>query len=173
MSLQGKKIAVLATNEYHETELYVPYYRALEEGAEVVLVGINGEEAVKGKSGSYELKPELDIKDANPNDFDGVIIPGGGGPKYLRKSEEVLNFVRGLNEQGKLVAAICHAGWVLADAGVVQGKKVTAYPGIADDLVAAGADFVDEPLVVTGNLITSRIPKDLPQFSKAIVAFFE
>jgi protease I len=114
------------------------------------------------------------IREANPNDYQGVIIPGGTkNPDYLRRDNDVLNFVSNINEQGKLVGAICHAGWVLISAKIVRGRKATSYFAIKDDMINAGAIFEDSSVVIDKNLITSRMPADLPDFMKAVLKFLK
>lgn len=127
-----------------------------------------GKREYKSKEG-YPAKEELSIKKAQTNDFDAVVIPGGYAPDILRRYPEVNNFVRDMYRRRKLVAAICHAGWVLISAGILKGKKVTGFYAIKDDLINAGAQFLDKEVVVDGNLITSRNPYDLPAFCAEII----
>jgi protease I len=148
-------------------EVWYPYLRLKEEGIQTVLVG-TGEKAYKSKEG-YPAEEEISIKQASPNDFAGVVIPGGYAPDILRRYPEVNNFVKEMFEQGKVVAAICHAGWVLVSAGVLKGKQATSFSAIKDDIVNAGAKFLDKEVVVDGNLITSRNPYDLPAFCREII----
>lgn len=166
----AKKIAFIAADGYEDLELHYPRIRLIEAGYETVLIGLTKEE-VKGKWG-YPFKPDLAIGDANPDDFDAVIVPGGTkSPDYLRRSKKVLDFVSRINEKGKLVGAICHAGWVLISAKVVKGRRATSFFAIKDDMINAGAKFEDIPVVVDRNLITSRMPEDLPDFMKAVLNF--
>ena len=128
---------------------------------------------IKGKHG-YPIKPDKLIRDVNPTDYDGVIIPGGTkNPDYLRRDKDVLDFVAKINEAQKLVAAICHAGWVLISAKVIRNRKATSYFAIKDDMINAGANFEDSPVVVDNNLITSRMPADLPVFMRAVLEFLK
>ncbi|MFX1592213.1 MAG: type 1 glutamine amidotransferase domain-containing protein [Promethearchaeota archaeon] len=167
-----KKIAILATDGYEDLELHYPRIRLNEAGYETELISLHRRE-IKGKHG-YPIKPDKLIREANPNDYDGIIIPGGTkSPDYLRREKDVLNFVAKINGDGRLVAAICHAGWVLISAKVVRGRKATSYFAIKDDMVNAGVIFEDSPVVIDGNLITSRMPSDLPDFMKAILNFLE
>ena len=167
-----KKIAILATDGYEDLELHYPRIRLNEAGYETELISLHRRE-IKGKHG-YPIKPDKLIREANPNDYDGVIIPGGTkSPDYLRREKDVLNFVAKINEDGRLVAAICHAGWVLISAKVVRGRKATSYFAIKDDMVNAGVIFKDSPVVIDGNLITSRMPSDLPDFMKSVLNFLE
>ena len=167
LQLQGKRIALLVAEMYQELEFWYPYYRLREAGAEVVPVG-PAKAVYKSKLG-YPAEAKLSAERAKAEDFDAVVIPGGYAPDYLRRHEPVIRFVRAMHDQGKVVAAICHAGWVLASAGVLQGKKVTSFFSIRDDLENAGAEWVDQEVVRDGNLITSRFPDDLPAFCRTII----
>ena len=167
MKLKGKKIAILSGPDYEDMELQYPRYRLKEEGAEVVVAGI-GAETYKGKKG-YPVTVDVQITDLNAKDFDAVVIPGGYAPDHMRRSEELLAFVREIHDQGKTVAAICHAPWVAVSAGILKGRRVTCVPAIKDDVMNAGAEYVDEPVVVDGNLVTSRRPDDLPVFLPAVI----
>jgi protease I len=161
------QVAILVENDYQDQEVWVPLYRLREEGYRTVVVG-TGAAAYKSKYG-YPIQAELAAAQAKGVDFEGVIIPGGWAPDRLRQDPAVLKLVRDLFERRKVVAAICHAGWVLCSAGVVRGRKVTAYQAIKDDLVNAGAEFLDQEVVRDGHLITSRRPDDLPAFCREIV----
>jgi len=167
MSLAGKKVAILVADMYQELEFWYPYLRLKEEGAEVLAVGPEAKE-YKSKLG-YPAKADLGAKDVRAPDFQGVVIPGGYAPDYLRRSPELVRFVKDMAEAGKPVAAICHGPWMLCSARVVKGKRVTSFFAIRDDLENAGAIWVDEPVVVDGNIITSRMPQDLPLFLKAVI----
>ena len=165
-----KKIAILATDGYEDLELHYPRIRLLEAGYDVELISLTKRE-IKGKWG-YPIMPHKKIDEANPDDYDGIVVPGGTkNPDYLRRNKKILDFVAKINEQGKLVAAICHAGWVLISAKIVKDREATAYFAIRDDMINAGVKFRDNPVVIDGNLITSRTPDDLPQFMKAVLDF--
>lgn len=167
MKLTGRKIAVLVENLYMDQELWYPYYRMKEEGADVVIVG---PEAGTYKSvHGYEVSAEAEAADVSADQFDAVIIPGGYAPDRMRRHRAMVELVKDAVGQGKLVAAICHAGWMLASADVVRGRTVTGFFSIKDDLVHAGANYVDREVVVDGNLITSRKPDDLPAFCRTII----
>ena len=168
MELEGKRIAVLAEELYEDPELWYPVYRFREAGADVKIVGSGRADVFNSKHG-YPVKPDMAISEARVDGFDAVIIPGGYSPDYMRRSREMVGFVRDMDGAGKTVAAICHAGWMLVSAGIVRGRRATCFHSIKDDLIAAGADYVDEPVVVDRNLVTSRMPTDLPQFSRAII----
>jgi protease I len=169
MELQGKKVAILVEDMYNEFEFWYPYYRLKEAGADVVVVGTGKVEGYHSKAG-LPAQENINAAKATAADFDGVVIPGGFAPDLMRRSEAMVNFVKDLNAQGKVVAAICHAGWMIASAEIVNGRKLTSFFSIKDDLIHAGASWVDEEVVVDGNLITSRMPDDLPVFMKAVIA---
>jgi protease I len=171
MSLKGKKVAVLAEEMYQEMELWVPYYRLKEEGAEVKVVGPE-KKTYKSKLG-YPVNADVAASEVSARDFDGVVIPGGYAPDLLRRHQAVLDLVKGCFQQGKPVAAICHAGWVPISAGILKGKTATCFFAIKDDMINAGARYVDQEVVVDGNLITSRKPDDLPAFCRELVKALE
>ena len=168
MKLQGKRVAILAENMYQEMELWVPYYRLREEGAEVKVVGTGGSKSYTSKHG-YPVTVDVQADQVKAVEFDAVIVPGGYAPDMMRRHEAMVKLVRDAARQGKVVAAICHAGWMLASAGVVKGKKVTSFFSIKDDMVNAGGQWSDTEVVVDGTLITSRKPDDLPAFCREIV----
>ncbi|MBI4246175.1 MAG: type 1 glutamine amidotransferase [Candidatus Rokubacteria bacterium] len=169
MKLQGKRIAILAENLYQEMELWVPYYRLREEGAEVKVVGAGGAKSYASKHG-YPVTVDVQAEQVKAVEFDAVVVPGGYAPDLMRRQPAMVQLVREAAQQGKVVAAICHAGWMLVSAGILKGRKATSFSSIKDDLIAAGADWQDAEVVVDGNLITSRKPDDLPAFCRAIVA---
>ena len=168
MSLKGKRIAILAENLYQEMELWVPYYRLKEEGAEVKVVGAGGAKSYASKHG-YPVSVDAQAEAVSAVEFDAVIVPGGYAPDLMRRHEAMVRLVREAAQHGKVVAAICHAGWMLVSADVVRGKEATSFFSIKDDLVNAGARWVDREVVVDGTLITSRKPDDLPAFCREIV----
>lgn len=167
-SLAGKTVAVLIEEQYQELEVWVPYYRLKEAGAKVLLLGAEKGKVYKGKFG-YPAAAEADYKSLKAGAVDGVVIPGGFAPDFMRRYPEPAAFVREAFQAGKVVASICHGAWILASAEVLEGKKATCFYAIADDVRHAGAKYVDEEVVVDGNLITSRKPEDLPAFCAAIV----
>jgi len=162
-----KRVAILVEDHYQVLEVWYPYLRLREEGIKAVLVG-TGKKNYKSKEG-YPAEEDLSIEKAKIEDFDAVVIPGGYAPDILRRYAQVNNFVREMFEKGKIVACICHGGWVLVSAGILKGKKVTGFSAIKDDLINAGAEFLDKEVVVDGNLITSRNPYDLPVFCAEII----
>lgn len=163
------KIAILLENQYQVLEVWYPYFRLREEGIESVLVG-TGQKSYSSKEG-YPAEEQLSIQKANSDDFDGVIIPGGFAPDHMRRCPEMAAFVRKIHDQGKLAAAICHGPWMLVSADVLRGKKATSFFAIQDDIRNAGAEWVDETVVVDGNVITARNPGDLPAFMQACIRF--
>jgi len=167
MSLQGQRVAILVEDLYQDQEVWYPYYRLQEAGAEVVVVG-TGKPEYKSKHG-YPMTPTTSADKVSASDFDGVIVPGGYAPDILRRYPAVLRLVKEANQQGKVIGAICHAGWVLCSADVLRGRTVTCFSAIRDDMVNAGAIFVDREVVRDGNLITSRKPDDLPAFLRTII----
>jgi len=168
MKLHGKKLAILAEDLYQDLELWYPLLRMREEGAEVTVVGTEAQITYKSKAG-YPVTSEVASREVKAADYDGVIIPGGYAPDLMRRHEATLTLVRDAFSQGKVVAAICHAGWVLASAGILKGRRVTSVSAIRDDLVNAGARYEDAEVVVDGRLITSRKPDDLPAFCREII----
>lgn len=167
-----QKIAVLIEDQYHVVEAWYPYLRLKEAGFETVFVGPGTHPEYQSKKG-YPAKEEASIHNVETRDFSGVIIPGGFAPDKLRRSEKITGFVRQMDQQQKLVAAICHAGWVLVSAGILEGRKATCFSAIKDDLVNAGAEYCDAEVVVDNNLITARKPADLPAFCREIIRFLE
>lgn len=167
--LNGKRVAILVERMYEDLELWYPRLRLQEEGAEVLLVGPESQKQYKSKHG-YPARSERSVSDLRATDFDAVVIPGGFAPDFMRRVPEMVEFVRqaALNPK-TVVGAICHAGWLLASAKVIQGRVVTSFHSIRDDLRHAGAEWVDRPVVRDGNLVTSRGPDDLPEFARAMV----
>lgn len=171
MRLEGKRVLIFAGPDYEDMELQYPRYRLREEGAEVVVAGI-GEQTYHGKKG-YPVTVDVQVDDVDPRDFDALVIPGGYAPDKMRRVPKVLEIVREMNDEGKPIGVICHAGWVPISAGILKGKRMTCVPAIKDDVMNAGADYVDEPVVVDGNLVTSRVPDDLPWFLPALIEAIE
>ncbi len=167
MPLTGKRVAVLAESNYEDLELWYPLLRLREAGAETFVVG-TGSSSYSSKHG-YPVDVDAEASMVNANQFDAVIIPGGWAPDRLRRYPSVLRLVKDANEQGKIIGAICHAGSVLVSAQVLRGRTVTCVKAIKDDVVNAGASYVDREVVRDGNLVTSRTPEDLPAFCKELV----
>jgi len=168
MELKGKKVAVLAEEIYEDLELWYPALRLREAGAEVKIVGTGSAKTYHSKHG-YPVTVDAAAEDVSAGDFDALIVPGGYAPDRLRRYPAVLDLVRGVFERGKVVAMICHAAWVPISAGILQGRTATCVPAVKDDLVNAGATYVDQEVVVDGNLVSSRRPSDLPAFCRAII----
>ena len=168
MTIHTPKIAILVEDLYQVLEVWYPYLRLREEAIEVKLIGTGTKDTYGSKEG-YPAKVHTSINEVKVSDFDGVIIPGGYAPDILRRFPKVNEFVRDCDKAGKVVACICHGGWVLVSAGILKNRKVTCFCAIKDDLIAAGAHYLDQEVVVDGNLITSRKPEDLTAFTLAIV----
>ena len=166
--LDGKRAAVAVGPLFEDIEALYPLHRLREAGAEVTVIGSESGATVRGKKGE-ELEVERVAADLGADDLDLLVIAGGYGPDKLRADQGVLRLVRGLHEQEKPIAFICHAGWVPASAGIVEGRRVTSYPSIADDMRNAGAEWEDAEVVVDGNLVSSRRPDDLPAFMRATI----
>lgn len=171
MLLEGKSVAILLEEIYEDPEFWYPYYRFLEAGAKVTVIAPEIKE-YKSKYG-YPATADLAAKDAKAADYDAVIIPGGYSPDHMRRSKELVGFLKEAYELDKVIAAICHGPWMLASVGATRGKKLTAFFSIKDDLVNAGAEYVDAEVVRDGKIITSRTPKDLPAFCRKIIAALE
>jgi len=169
MQLSGKKIALLVDNIYQEMEVWYPLYRLREAGAQVVTVGAKAGETYASKLG-YPVHCDKSYDEVSAAQFDGVVIPGGYAPDHIRRHAKANQLVRDMDAQGKLVASICHAAWVLCSADILKGRKATCFFAIKDDVIHAGAHWVDAEVVVDRNLVTSRKPDDLPAFCRAMIA---
>jgi protease I len=166
MDLTGKNIAILVDTAYQEMEVWYPYYRFQEAGAECVFVGAEAGKIYLSKVG-YPATAQISYDALSANDFDGVVIPSGYAPDHIRRHPKANQFVKDMDSQGKLVASICHGPWVLCSAGILKGRRATCFFAIKDDLVNAGALYEDSEVVVDRNLVTSRKPEDLPAFCRA------
>lgn len=171
MGVKGMKIAILVEDVYETLELWYPYYRLKEAGADVKLVGPE-KKTYTSKEG-YPAEADVAAEDVRAADFDGIVVPGGFAPDKLRRYPAVLDLVRGINDKRGLVAAICHAAWVPISAGILRDRRMTCVAAVKDDVMNAGAEYVDEPVVVDGNLVTSRTPADLPHFLPEILRVLE
>lgn len=167
------KIAFIFDNEFEDSEFKVPYDRVQEAGHEAVTIGLVAGKRVEGKKGKEKVTIDKGIDEVDAAEFDAVVIPGGYSPDKIRTNEKMVAFTRAICDAGKPTAAICHAGWMLAEADVVRGKTVTSWPSIKTDLINAGAEWVDQEVCEDGNIITSRMPDDLEAFSKAILSQIE
>lgn len=162
---------ILVGPEYEDLEVWYPKLRLEEAGYETVLAGI-GEPSYRGKHG-YPCPVDAHVRDVPASGLVGLLAPGGWAPDKIRRDADVLQRVREVHEAGKVVATICHGPWILISAGIVRGRRMTSTVGIRDDLVNAGAVWVDEPVVIDGNIISSRVPKDLPKFGIELVRLLD
>ena len=163
------RVCILAEKFYEEMELWYPYYRLQEAGCAVDLVGTRAQETYEGKHG-YPVTSQLASADVQALDYDLFVIPGGYSPDHMRRCAATVGLVKEAARLGKPLAAICHGGWLLASCADLKGRRLTSFMSIKDDLVNAGAHWVDEAVVVDGNLITSRTPQDLVPFTRALLA---
>lgn len=187
MRLKGKKVVMPTSNEFEDTELLYPLLRLSEEGAWITIATYHASfsarpyvnnKPITGRFGTpvplvilaegrrYDIKPVLEV---NANDYDAVVIPGGFSPDILRREPKVLELVREIHNRGKVVGAICHSPWLVISAGIAKGKNMTCFLSLKDDLKNAGATYHDKAVVIDGNIITSRMPDDLPEFCLAII----
>jgi protease I len=173
--LKGKKIAILAADMFERVELEEPRKALEDAGAAVEVVSIHDGE-IKGFDHfdpASKVKVDRTVDEASPGDYDALLVPGGvGNPDQLRGDENAVSFVRGFHESGKPMAVICHGPWVLVESGIVRGKRVTSWPTLETDIRNAGGEWVDEEVVVDGNLVTSRKPDDLPAFNREMLRRF-
>ncbi len=163
------QVAVLVEQDYQDLEVWYPILRFREAGLKVVSVGTGSQASYKGKAG-YPITPDTTIDKVKAADLSAVIVPGGWAPDFLRRFPAMVQLVRDCDAQKKVIGAICHGGWLLCSAGILKGRTVTSFSAIKDDCVNAGAHWVDQEVVVDGNLVTSRKPDDLPAFCKEILA---
>ena len=174
--ISDAKVLIMATNRFEESELFGPRERLRERGAEVLLASPDLDEimaTVHDEPGRW-IKPDLTIRDARAADFDALILPGGvGNPDQLRASEDAIGLIREFASEGKPVAAICHGPWLLVEADLLRGRKATSWKSIRTDLRNAGAEVVDEDVVTDENIITSRMPADVPAFTDALIEAIE
>lgn len=160
------KALIIATDEFEDLELFYPYYRLKEEDIEVHIA--SNKKVIVGKHG-YKIKADFLFKEVDPRDYDILLIPGGKSPERIRIIKEVIDIVNHFIRENKIIAAICHGPQVLISAGAVKNRKITSWIGIRDDLINAGAEYIDKEVVVDKNIITSRMPSDLPAFCKEIL----
>ncbi|MCP3059288.1 type 1 glutamine amidotransferase [Myxococcus sp. K38C18041901] len=162
------RIAFILADDFEDAEFRVPYDRVKEAGHEAVIIGLEAGEPVKGKKG-LEVTPEKAVRNVSSREFDALVIPGGYSPDHLRMDVDMVGFVRGFFRADKPLAAICHAPWLLVEAGIAEGRTLTSWPSLKTDLLNAGAHWVDREVVEDGNVITSRNPGDLLAFSEALL----
>ena len=167
--LDGKRIAILAEQDFEDSELIEPMRALKNAGAKVLIVGSGSQETYKGKRGSATVRVDAIADNVKAEDFDAIIVPGGYAPDKMRLHQPVIDLVRKAHDAGKVIAAICHGPQLLISADIVRRRRLTSWPSIAIDLKNAGANWVDAPVVQDRNLITSRKPADLPRFNKAII----
>lgn len=172
MKLVGRKAAILVEDIYNEFEVWIPYYRLKEEGIHVTVVGSGTSATYHGKYG-IPITVDAEASQVKSEDFDALVIPGGYAPDKMRVHPEMVNLVRDMLAGGKVVASICHGGWMLVSAKVLAGRKATSFVAIRDDMVNAGALWEDSEVVRDGNLITARKPDDLPAFCRTLIQAME
>jgi protease I len=167
--LAGKRIAILAEENFEDSELTEPLQAMKNAGARVLIVGSGSKKGYKGKRGSAEVTVDTTADKVEVNQFDAIIIPGGYAPDKMRLHQSMIDLVRKAYTEGKIIAAVCHGPQILISADIVKGRRVTSWPSVAVDLKNAGAIWINEPMVRDGNIITARKPADLPKFNKAII----
>jgi protease I len=167
----GKKVAILAEQDFEDSELVQPGKALADSGAHVIIVGSGSKQVYSGKRGTATIKADITADELNVAAIDAVIIPGGYAPDKMRLYPAMIDLVRNAYKKGKLIAAICHGPQMLISANIVRGKRITSWPSIRVDLENAGALWVDKPAVKDGNLITSRKPTDIPIFNKEIIRY--
>lgn len=172
MRLEGKKVISLVHNDFEDLELWYPILRLQEEGAIVHLAGEKAKEKYIGKYGVPAIS-DLAYGEVSAKDYDAILVPGGWAPDKIRRFPEVLSLLQQMNADEKPIGQICHAGWVLVSAKILDGKKVTSTPGIKDDMENAGAIWYDEPVVTDGHLVSSRRPPDLPDYLREFINVLE
>jgi protease I len=172
VTLADKKVLLLVADLFEDMELLYPLYRLREEDVTVTVAGLD-EAPVTGKKGHGPVAVDTTVDQVREPDFDALVIPGGFAPDKLRRSDDVLALVRAFDAAGKPIAFICHAGWVPISAHILKGRRATSVGAIRDDMVNAGVDWVDEAIVVHGNLISARTPADLGPWSKALLRALE
>lgn len=167
------KAAFIIDEMFEDSEFRVPYDGVRQAGHEAVIVGLSAGKKLEGKKGKETITTDVSIDDVSPEEFDALVIPGGYSPDKVRANEKMVELTRSIFQAGKPTAAICHAGWVLAEADLVEGRTVTSWPSIRTDLVNAGANWIDQEVVEDDNLITSRKPDDLDAFTKTLLTQIE
>lgn len=170
MRLKGKTVGIFVGPGFEDLEFWVPYMRLVEEGARVSVIGVEAGETYASKHGCLHATGEVAARDVDSSTLDALVIPGGWCPDKIRRDEGVKRVTREVNAAGRIVALICHAGLVGISAGIVKGRRATGSAGIKDDLVNAGATWVDEPAFRDGNLVWGRVVEDIPDFCRELVA---
>ena len=167
-----RRVAVLVDEMYQVLEVWYPYYRLVEAGFQVDIVAAEANREYRSKEG-YPCVSQVAARGAKAADYDCMVVPGGYAPDFMRRCQDVIRFASEMADAGKTIAAICHGGWLLCSTKAFKGRKATCFMAIKDDIINAGANYVDEECVVDGNLITSRKPGDLPAFCRAIIRALE
>ena len=166
--MPAKKIAIMVDEMYQVLEVWYPYYRFREAGLKVNLVAAEAKKEYHSKEG-YPCVSEIAAAQADAGDYDCLLVPGGFAPDFTRRSADVIKFANDMVDAGRVIAAICHGGWLLCSTKAYKGRKATCFMAIKDDIINAGAEYIDAECVVDGNLITSRKPDDLPAFCRAVM----
>lgn len=166
----SKKVAILVEQKFEDSEFQIPYKALQQAGAEISILGSRMNEKYQGKEGQVSIKPDATFTEARPEDFDAIVIPGGMAPDTMRTNPNAVQFIQKAMELGKLVAAVCHGPQMLIEGDLLKGKNATGFVAVRKDMINAGANYQDEPLVIDGNLITSRQPGDLAIFATAILS---
>ena len=169
MRLKGKIIGMLVGPGYEDLEFWVPYMRVQEEGAAVKLIGTKAGQTYASKSGGLTVESQVCAKDISADELEALLVPGGWAPDKLRRDAHIIKLVQDLNDQGKILGFICHAGWVAASAGICKGIRATGSTGIKDDMENAGAKWVDQPAFREGNLVWGRVVKDIPAYCRELI----
>jgi protease I len=167
--LNGKRIAILAEEDFEDSELIEPMKAMKNAGAKVLIVGSGSRESYRGKRGSATVRVDAAADKVKAEDFDAIIVPGGYAPDKMRLHQSMVDLVKKAHDLGKVIAAVCHGPQLLISADIVRGRRLTSWPSVSVDLRNAGAEWVNASVVQDGNLITSRKPADLPRFNKAII----
>ncbi len=169
MRLEGKTIGILVGPGYEDLEFWVPCMRVQEEGAHVKIIGSTAGKTHTSKSGGLTVECQVAAKDISADQLDALLVPGGWAPDKLRRDNDILKLVQDMNNQGKILGFICHAGWVAASAGICKGVRVTGSTGIKDDMENAGAKWADEPAFRDGNLVWGRVVEDIPDYCRELI----
>lgn len=167
--LNGKRIAILAEEDFEDSELIEPMKAMKDAGAKVLIVGSGSQKSYRGKRGSATVRVDAAADKVKAEDFDAIIVPGGYAPDKMRLHQSMVDLVKKAHDLGKVIAAVCHGPQLLISADIVRGRRLTSWPSVSVDLRNAGAEWVNASVVQDGNLITSRKPADLPRFNKAII----
>ena len=169
MRLKGKTVGILVGPGFEDLEFWVPYMRMVEEGAEVKVIGAKSGETYTSKSGGLTAESQISAREITADQLAALLVPGGWAPDKLRRDSNILQLVREMNTQGRILGFICHAGWVAASAGICKGKRATGSIGIKDDMKNAGAIWTDEPAFQEGNLVWGRVVADIPDYCRELI----